>query len=226
MNTNAKNVKSGSRKKKCKSTTEQNVALSNGMKIWQDSLADYTVKKKGCKSCASRATKKKRTSSVPKAGDWIIGEEAIRSLNPGEIMPEEEFQRMVDKIYNYSGEAFTHSITVNPNPTMKLEKDIKETIPSLSGRRIRLSSLRPGDWVDINGFTPGTVYRCHVVQNWPSIKRIEFRWPRGTYETAKYESVAGQATDDVVYVGKGERRKWWEHLPRFLRTSIAQYSQP
>lgn len=221
MNTNAKLVKSGSRKKKCKCITEQNVALSNGMKIWQDSLNAYSAKQTASKSCASPATRKKRTSP----GEWISEDTQILGhLRKGEKLTEEKVNEMFDKIYR-DNHAFDCA-TYNPNPTMKLEKDMKETIASLSGRRIRLSSLRPGDWVDICGFTPGTIHRCYVVQNWPSLRRIEFCWPDHKYETARYENIISDAMDDVTYVGKGERRKWWKSLPKFLRSHIAEYSQP
>lgn len=224
MNTNAKPAKSGSRKRKSKCITEQNVALSNGMKIWQDSLADYSAKRTASKSCASPATRKKR----PSPGEWISeSAQVIGHFDKGEKLTEKKMNKMVDKIYQTS--AWFDDLfpaTYNPNPTMKLEKDIKESIPSLSGRRIRLSSLRPGDWVDICGFTPGTIHRCYVVQNWPSLRRIEFCWPDHKYETARYENIVSDAMDDVTYVGKGERRKWWKSLPKFLRAMISEYSQP
>lgn len=222
MNTNAKPVKSGSRKRKCKSTTSSSAALSNGMRIWQDSLNAYSASKKGSKCSARRATKKKHLSP----GEWIRDDAGIIGhLRKGEKLTEEKVNEMFDKIYRYPANLVL-TATHNPNPTMKLEKDMKDTIASYSGRRIRLSSLRPGDWVDICGFTPGTIYACHVVQNWPSLKRIEFRWPDGRYEAARYDNITSDALDDVTYVGKGERRGWWKHLPKCLRTRIAEYSQP
>lgn len=198
--TNAKPARGGSCRKKPRLTTDSRAALSNGMKIYMDSLNAYSASKKDSESSVKSATR-----TLPKLNEWIA-ENPIPSKETE--ITEPEFNQILDKL-------------------MKLELTTKaHSIPSISGRSIRLSSLRPGDWLNVYGFSPGVDYRCYVVQNSELLKKVELCWPSGDYEVTTYETLTDGPIDEAIYMGRGHRRRWWKHLPKCVRKYFAEYSKP
>jgi hypothetical protein len=105
---------------------------------------------------------------------------------------------------------------------MKLQKQ-KHKIPSArSTRAMQLSSLRPGDWLRHDGIT--RAHTCYVIQNWPSIGRLELGWSDGKPLVLLYSTVSiGSAW---TYLGRGQKRRWVAALPAMLRNLFAPYSKP
>lgn len=205
--TNAKPARAGSCKKKRALTTDSRAALSNGMKIYMDSLNAYSAKQTACKSCAKPAIRPKPRRNAEN--------ELIRIITQSSNSP----------FYKYTVDSIT--IAEPKNTNMKLEDTSKApSIPSISGRTIRLSSLRPGDWLNVYGFSPGVDYRCYVVQNSELLKKVELCWPSGDYEVTTYETLTDGPIDEAIYMGRGHRRLWWKHLPKCARKYFAEYSKP
>lgn len=99
-------------------------------------------------------------------------------------------------------------------------------IKSISGRTIALSSLRPGDWLDVS-VPIGTYYWC-IIKNSESKGEITMR--RGGYShivSFKYDE---WEHNSVSYMGRGKKRKWWSKLPKWLperlKAAINPYSKP
>jgi len=104
---------------------------------------------------------------------------------------------------------------------MKLEHKLEHAIGSYSGRAIRLSTLRPGDWLIAANWLDTGAQWIYVVQNSAILKRMEIRW-----EGQGSESVTYSMLTDVHYAGRGRRRQWWAWLPKVAQARINEYSKP
>ena len=96
---------------------------------------------------------------------------------------------------------------------------------ALGSRQVALTSLRPGDWLlHTGGLHP---HRCVVIQSSGKHKRIEVRWDSpSNYSHLMVFALADIHQDHWRYLGRGERRRWWPHLPRFLRRRLSRYAGP
>lgn len=98
------------------------------------------------------------------------------------------------------------------------------SISSLLGpRRIRVSSLRPGDWVRLTSLT-GRSIDCYVTQNYATIARIEICWPGNHLQTLAHSTLPFASS--FAYLGRGTDRPWRKHLPRCLRSFFSRYNKP
>lgn len=109
---------------------------------------------------------------------------------------------------------------------MKLVNDTVHKIPSALGpRMIAPSSLRPGDWLSVLGYTQTIEYKVMVVQNSSLLKKVELLWPSGKMDVANYEDLY-LCGSDVQYLGHGDRRRWLKYFPKFIAKHINPYSKP
>jgi len=88
-------------------------------------------------------------------------------------------------------------------------------------RKIALSSLRPGDWLELWLPSSFVSYRYLVRINSFKLRRINL-WADGQLFTLPYS----EFTDSYAYLGKGKLRWWWAFLPKFLRQHLAPCSSP
>ncbi len=191
-------------------TTDSRAALSNGTKIWRDSLNAYSAKKKGSKSSAKPATRPRRKPSA-------------KAVHLTEVEPLHYVQRHLKPWV-----ITTLSATLNKTKdiSMKLDKSERYLIPSMQGPRpISLYSLRPGDWLYAAPATGKKGYDLMVVQNSNVLKRIELLWPSGNMEVAEYEHII-LTGEGMHYLGHGHKRLWRNRLPRFIRRFFNVYSKP
>jgi hypothetical protein len=103
------------------------------------------------------------------------------------------------------------------------ELELFDPIPKIKGlgsRKVALSSLRPGDWLELLG--DGDTYQYLVLIN-SSKKRIlvvrgwddqEDRW--------SYDALDSH----VRRLGQGKPRVWWSYLPFWFKQRINPYSYP
>ncbi len=93
--------------------------------------------------------------------------------------------------------------------------------PSIATRkgRMKLSSLRPGDWLRNNS----GVYVCILV-NSSKLRRAVVFFPALNDEiSVSHEEIAGHRD---FYIGHGTKRLWRAWLPKFLQKRICPYSKP
>jgi hypothetical protein len=100
---------------------------------------------------------------------------------------------------------------------MKLQKEPDPSIPTASGGTIRLRNLRPGDWLIDSWGDRGV-----VLQNSAVMERYETWVERYGEAFVTPYCIEHPRT----YLGRGQKRKWWDRLPRFLRTHVSPYSKP
>lgn len=85
-----------------------------------------------------------------------------------------------------------------------------------SKRGMDARSLRPGDWLIVEG------RRATILQNYAKVRRVEVDFGWGMRSVHNWDSFLHIA----IYVGKGQRRAFWPLLPRFLRKVVCEYSKP
>ena len=93
--------------------------------------------------------------------------------------------------------------------------------PSIATRkgRMKLSSLRPGDWVG----SPSLVTSC-VLINSAKLGRIVYFCPLLNKEwsmTYPYFEISFK-----VVIGHGSKRRWHAWLPKFLQKRICPFNRP
>lgn len=105
---------------------------------------------------------------------------------------------------------------------MKLETDTYKIPSALGPRPILPSSLRPGSRLSWEGTSKRKTVT--VLQNWPSIRRVELLWPDGTRSTLTYGIFFTGA--EWTYLGTGKKRWWRKFLPIGLQSTISPYTNP
>lgn len=103
---------------------------------------------------------------------------------------------------------------------LEIEGIAPPSIPSRTGH-IKLSSLRPGDWIHRDPF--GVSTRLCVTINSAKHSRVVVRYRDGHEESVPYNTFIGYGE---TYIGRGSARRWHKFLPRFLRKQICPYSKP
>jgi hypothetical protein len=104
---------------------------------------------------------------------------------------------------------------------MKLSKNEEPSIPTVSGGRIKLRNLRPGDWLGWNRWGDSTNY-CVVLQNSAVLGKYEVQYGGGATSIYPYE----YGTKHDLYLGRGKKRKWWAWLPKCIQSRVLPYSKP
>lgn len=110
---------------------------------------------------------------------------------------------------------------------MKLESKDYPSIPSLLGpRRVRCSSLRPGDWLRIDSMAfVGKSWLVWVVQNSLVLQKVEVQWPgQDGSDVLNYDTLSEDTY--TFYAGRGEKRRWHDKLPKWLQSKVCPYSKP
>jgi len=110
---------------------------------------------------------------------------------------------------------------------MKLNKEKEHTMPSVFGpRSVAFTTLRKGDWLRNYGEVIGNDFDFLVLFNSTASKRIDVRWPSGKIDAVTYDGLAAGGYGNILYLGRGEKRKWFPRLPYFLRRCLCEYSKP
>ena len=104
---------------------------------------------------------------------------------------------------------------------MKLEKHTYKLKSLLGPRPILASSLRPGHLLSYEGITDPML--CRVVQNWPSLQRVELEWTRKERETYSY-GIFFEGSG-WIYLGLAKKRWWHKWLPKGLQSRISPYKK-
>jgi len=97
----------------------------------------------------------------------------------------------------------------------KSEKNLFKLSSKLSTRGIYISRLRPGDWLET--FAESSAV---VLQNWPSLSRIQVGYDDGTVSTERYVEIV-----NCEYVGRGKVRRFLRFLPAWIAAKISPYSK-
>lgn len=95
-------------------------------------------------------------------------------------------------------------------------------LSDLGSRPIKPTSLRPGDWLRLDGGkTDGFV----ILQNWPSLRKMEVKWVDCAPDVLDYLLVFDPPGKLILW-GRGKKRRWHKWLPKWLAGRILPYSKP
>ncbi len=86
-------------------------------------------------------------------------------------------------------------------------------------RTIALSSLRPGDWLEV-----GPYNNVVVIRNWAAVKRIEVRWADGDLTVHDYDMFI--QIYNPSRLGHGKRNPWHPLLPKWAQKWICPFGTP
>lgn len=101
----------------------------------------------------------------------------------------------------------------------KLPDSVCPTIPTPTGR-MKLSSLRPGDWIKAEDH----VYSVLVTINSGSLRRCCLRWDGVATESSwRYAEISAAR---FAFLGHGKRRWWFKFLPKWIRKHVCEFDRP
>jgi len=87
--------------------------------------------------------------------------------------------------------------------------------------RMKLSSLRPGDWIADDPF--GCKRQQCVLINSAKQQRMVLRHQNGSENSYPYDAITGYGEH---YIGHGKKRRWVAWLPRWIAKHICPFSAP
>jgi len=102
---------------------------------------------------------------------------------------------------------------IKPKPEPELP--LIPVIRTISGGKMKMSSLRPGDWL---GYERPT---CVVLQSSARLCRMEVRWNDGVSQSRAWDTFSL-----LEFRGAGRKRRWHALLPAWLKRKVCPYSKP
>ncbi len=120
-----------------------------------------------------------------------------------------------------SGQAGNYALISGSIGAKEVQTMLPALVPkldTLGPRKIKATSLRPGDWLAHVGTTRP---RFVILQNWASLSRVEVSIVGYCASVYDYDALIG-----MTYLGQGERRKWHRYLPAWFKARVCEYSKP